>query len=231
MNIPNHIAIIPDGNRRWAKNKGLATFMGHQKGAEKFEELLMKALELKIKFLTFWGASLDNITKRSPEEVDYLFKIFEDYFNRLANEPKVHEQGIRIRILGRWEEFFPDSLKEAICRVIKKTEDYSNYGLTFLMAYNGTDEMIECIEKMERGKEKITNEIIKSNLWTRDLPDVDFLIRTGCEGDPHNSAGFMMWQTAYSQLFFSEEYFPDFGPESFEKSIINFSKRERRNGK
>ncbi|MDD5639938.1 MAG: polyprenyl diphosphate synthase [Candidatus Pacebacteria bacterium] len=231
MNIPNHIAIIPDGNRRWAKKKGLAAFMGHQKGAEKFEELLTKALELKIKFITFWGASLDNITKRSPEEVDYLFKIFENYFNRLADEPKVHKEGVKIRVLGRWEEFFPDSLKESIYRLIKNTESYNNYGLTFLMAYNGTDEMIKCIEKLKNSKEEITNETIKNNLWTRDLPYVDFLIRTGCENDPHNSAGFMMWQTAYSQLFFSKEYFPDFGSESFEKSIDDFSKRERRKGK
>ncbi|MCK9393777.1 MAG: polyprenyl diphosphate synthase [Candidatus Paceibacterota bacterium] len=231
MNIPNHVAIIPDGNRRWAKNRGLAAFIGHRKGAERFEELLTKALELNIKFLTFWGASLDNVTKRPKEEVTYLFEIFEDYFNRLADEPKVHEAGVRIRVLGKWEELFPESLKDAIRKVIKKTKDYSNHGLTFLMAYNGTDEMIECMEKLKKNDQKITDEAIKNNLWTFDLPAVDFLIRTGCEGDPHSSAGFMMWDTAYSQLFFSEKYFPDFGVESFEKSMIDFSKRERRTGK
>jgi undecaprenyl diphosphate synthase len=231
MNIPNHIAIIPDGNRRWAKSKGLPTFIGHQKGAQKFEELLAKALELKVKFLTFWGASLDNITKRSEDEVACLFDIFENYFKRLANEPKVHENRIKVRIIGRWEEFFPESLKSVIRDLVDKTKDYDDYCLTFLMAYNGTDEMIECVKKIKDSSEEVSNETIKDNLWTRGLPDVDFLIRTGCEGDPHSSAGFMMWNTAYSQLFFSEEYFPDFGAKSFEESIMDFSKRERRNGK
>jgi len=230
MNIPNHVAIIPDGNRRWAKNKGLPLFIGHQNGAKKFEEILSKALELDIKFLTFWGASFDNITKRSEDEVAYLFKIFEEYFKRLISEPKVHENSVRVMILGRWEEVFPDSLKEVIKELAEKTKDYKKHCLVFMMAYNGNDEMIDCIKKLKDQNLEITPENIKNNLWTAELPGVDLVIRTGCENDPHNSAGFMMWDTAYSQLAFTNEYFPDYGAESFEKTIIDYGNRERRHG-
>lgn len=231
MSIPNHIAIIPDGNRRWAKEKGLPAFVGHQSGAKKFEELLQKALAMDIKFLTFWGASFDNVTKRSEEEIACLFEIFLDYFARLANEPKVHEQRVKVSVLGRWEEVFPDNLKEVVRNLTEKTKDYNAYHLTFLMAYNGGDEMIECIKSIKDKDVEVTDESIKAHLWTRDLPSVDFLIRTGCGDDPHNSAGFMMWHTAYSQLAFLNEFFPEFGAEKFEKVVMDFEQRERRRGK
>ncbi|MCK9578164.1 polyprenyl diphosphate synthase [bacterium] len=231
MSIPNHVAIIPDGNRRWAKNKGLPVFVGHQNGAKKFEEILQKALELNIKFLTFWGASFDNITKRDEDEVACLFEIFEDYFKRLINEQKVHENKVRIIILGRWREVFPESLKIVINDLVEKTKGYNNHCLTFLMAYNGDDEIVDCISKLKEAGIEVNHENIKKNLWTSELPSVDMLIRTGCNGDPHNSAGFMMWDTAYSQLAFPSEFFPDYSSENFEKTIKNFADRERRKGR
>lgn len=232
MSTINHLAVIPDGNRRWAKNNGLPSFVGHQKGAENFEKLVFKALELKIKYFTFWGTSLDNITKRSESEVNYLYDIFEKQFNRLADDKRIHENKVRVRVIGRWKDLFPEKIKVAIERAIDKTKDYSDYNLIFMMAYNGDDEMIECVNKItSSGIVNVTNEIIKDHLWTKELPPVDLIIRTGCEDDPHISAGFMMWDTAYSQLFFTEEYFPEFGPDSFEKAIIQYSERERRKGK
>lgn len=231
MNIPNHVALIPDGNRRWAKQHGLASFFGHQKGAENFENLAYKALDLKIPYFTFWGTSLDNITKRSEAEVAYLCNIIKDYFNRLADNERVHKDKVKVNVIGRWEEYFPEDTKAAIRKVIENTKGYDDYNLTFMMAYSGDDEMVECIKKIKAGNGEITKETVKQNLWTCDLPAVDFVIRTGCEGDPHLSAGFMMWDTAYSQLYFTEKFFPDYDPDSFEKTIEDFSKRERRNGK
>jgi undecaprenyl diphosphate synthase len=231
MKIPNHVAIIPDGNRRWAKKKGLASFMGHEKGSDTSEKLIEKALEMKIPYLTIWGSSLDNILKRSKSEVNYLLKIFEKEFIKLADSEKVHQNKVKVEVIGKWREHFPESTKQAIENAIKKTKHYDKYVVTFLMAYNGTDEMIDCIKKIKEKRGEVNEKTIVANLWTKDLPPVDLLIRTGCENDPHLSAGFMMWHTAYSQLYFTNKYFPDFKEKQFEEAIKEYSERDRRKGK
>ena len=110
-NLPKHIVIIPDGNRRWARAKGLAAFLGHEKGAETTENIMEVALELKIPYFTFWGSSLDNIEKRPKAEVEFLFKIFEKEFKKLLTSDKVSENGVRVNVLGRWQELFPKNPK------------------------------------------------------------------------------------------------------------------------
>jgi undecaprenyl diphosphate synthase len=227
-NIPTHIALIPDGNRRWAKKRGLPSIIGHTKGSEALEKILSKSFELKIPYFTFWGSSLDNITNRPKKEVDYLFDIFEKQFKKIAKDKRIIDNKVRIRVLGKWEEYFPAKTKKAIKEAVERTKDFDNYNLTFLMAYNGTDEMIDCIKKLK--KQTINEKTIKQNLWTKDLPPVDLVIRTGCEDDPHLSAGFMMWDIAYSQLFFSKTFFPGFSPKEFEEIIKDYSKRQRRKG-
>jgi undecaprenyl diphosphate synthase len=229
-NLPKHIALIPDGNRRWARQKNLPVFMGHQKGVLAFEKILEKALELQITYFTFWGSSMDNIIKRSKTEVNYLFKIFEQQFTRLLQDKRVSQNQVKVQIFGRWREMFPQSTVKPMEDVILKTKLYNKYYLTFLMAYNGTDEMIECIKKIQESKKNVTEKTIKENLWTKDLPPVDLIIRTGTDGDPHLSAGFMMWDAAYSQLEFSSIYFPAFTPKEFEKIVLNYVNRQRRKG-
>jgi undecaprenyl diphosphate synthase len=238
MKIPNHVAIIPDGNRRWAKKKGLASlvghqmaFSGHQKGASSAEEIIKKALEMKILYLTIWGSSLDNITKRSKSEVNCLFKIFKEEFEKIIKEERIHKNKVRIEVIGKWREYFPKDTIKAIEEAIEKTKKYDKYFLTFLMAYNGTDEMIDCIKKIKEKRGEVNEKTIMESLWTKDLPPVDLLIRTGCENDPHLSAGFMMWHTAYSQLYFTNKYFPDFREKQFEEAIKDYTERERRGGK
>jgi len=227
-----HIALIPDGNRRWARKRGLAPWQGHIEGAKTLEKILEKAWEMKIPYFTFWGSSLDNITKRPRGEVKVLLSLYQKYFKRLLKEKRIFKEKVRVNIFGRWKEFFPKKLKETIFEVIKKTKNHDRYFLTFLLAYNGTDEMLEAIKKISRKKiKKIDEKILLENLWTGSLPPVDLIIRTGCEGDPHNSAGFMMWHTAYSQFYFTKTLFPDFSPEEFEKIINDYLKRERRFGK
>ena len=227
MNIPNHIALIPDGNRRWAKKKALPSFIGHKKGAETLEKIINKVISLKVPYFSFWGSSLDNITKRSKSEVNHLFNIFEDYFNKIADEKKIHENKVRIEIIGKWRDYFPQSTISAMQKAIDATKNYNKSIITFLMAYNGTDEIIDCFKNI---KGEVTEEKIKENLWTKKLPPVDFLIRTGCKDDPHNSAGFMMWDTAYSQLYFTNKFFPDFKEKEFKKALNDYSERERRKG-
>jgi len=231
----NHIAIIPDGNRRWAERKGVPLYEGHRIGVETTEKIFEKALELKIPYLTFWAASYDNLLRRSREEVKFLIQLITEEFQRLLKDARVEKNKVKIRILGRFREILPAKTLRIIEKLMEKTEKYEIFSLTFLLAYNGTDEMVEAIKRITKAfKEstiKITGHVIKNFLWTKDLPPVDLVIRTGCEEDPHNSAGFMMWHTAYSQYYFTKTLYPDFSPEEFEGVIKDFIKRERRLGK
>lgn len=244
-NVPKHVAIIPDGNRRWAKTKGLQLWFGHRAGVKAFEEILEKSRELKIPYTTFWGSSWDNLTKRPKAEINFLFRLYTEQFKRVIKDKRIHQNKVKINVLGRWREILPKTTQEAVEKAIEATKDYNNYFLTFLLAYDGTDEMLNCVQKIAKLAEdkkinpvrnsslngvKITKELIKDNLWTKDLPPVDLLIRTGCKNDPHLSAGFMMWDTAYSQVYFTQTLFPAFAANEFTQIIEDYSRRERRMG-
>lgn len=234
MSDLQHVLIIPDGNRRWAKQKGLAAFLGHETGAENLEEILGAALDLKIPCLTFWGSSLDNVTKRPKEEVDFLFGVFEKYFTKLLADEKINKEGVRVSVLGRWQEFFPKKLEGLINEVVAKTKNNNRHNLTFLMAYSGKDEITNAIQEIaqlitKNSKLKVDEELIKENLWTKELPAVDLVIRTG--GEPHWSAGVMMWDVADAQLYFTKTLWPDFSKEEFERAVGDYSGTERRFGR
>jgi undecaprenyl diphosphate synthase len=234
-NLAKHIAIIPDGNRRWAKKKGLPAWAGHRQGAKNFEKIAQAANELNIYCLTFWGGSYDNLTKRPEKELKFLKEVYRLNFTRLLKNKDIYRFKTRINILGRWPELLDERIKAPMLEVIKKTEKHDQRFLNFLIGYNGTHEMIEAVEKIikrARLDEKLaaTPELIKSNLWTKNLPPVDLVIRTGLEGDPHWSNGFMMWDAADSQFYFTETFWPDFSREEFIKAVENYSKRERRLG-
>lgn len=235
--LPLHVAFIPDGNRRWARKRGFAPWVGHKAGVNALEKILEKALELQIRFFTFWASSPENLTKRSKVEVEFLYRIYKDQFKRLAKDKRIHQNQVKVEVIGLWQKFLPEDVKKAVKKAIEATKNYGKYFLTFLLAYSGVDEMVSCIQKLvdlaQEKKEKIevTKELVKENLWTNFLPPVDLVIRTGCEDDPHLSSGFMMWDTAWSQFYFSPTLFPDFTPEEFEKIILDFSQRERRMGK
>jgi undecaprenyl diphosphate synthase len=227
-----HIVIIPDGNRRWAKRHGISPEMGHKRGIKTLEKILEKARAMDIKHFTFWTASWDNLTKRTKKEVNFLFKVLDEQFRRTLKDKRVEKNQVQVRVIGRYPEIFPKGTQKVIRELIQKTKNYKKYVLTFLLAYNGTDEMISCIQTIVNSKVRhITPKTIKNHLWTKDLPPVDLIIRTGCEDDPHMSAGFMMWDTTYSQLYFTKTLFPSFSPKEFEKIIKNYQRRDRRMGK
>jgi tritrans,polycis-undecaprenyl-diphosphate synthase [geranylgeranyl-diphosphate specific] len=235
-NLPQHVAIVPDGNRRWAKQRGLASWRGHLAGAEKTQEVLQTALDLGIDCLSLWGGSWENLTKRPKVEVNALFRIYERYFRKLAKSKEVHQHQVKVNVFGRWPEILPKKGIEAVKELIKVTKNYNQRLLNFFIAYNGTDEMLEAIKSiLKEGRKnknlKVTPELLKRHLWSGDLPSVDFLIRTGSRNDPHNSVGFMMWHCANSQLYFAREFYPDFGKKEFIKAIKDYQKRERRLGK
>lgn len=232
MSLPKHVVLIPDGNRRWAKERGKPGYFGHRAGAKSSEKIFEYAHKVGLSCVTFWGCSYGNVTERSPLEVKFLFALFEQYFKALSKRKEIKKDKIRVRFLGRWEEIFPERVKKVMRSLIADTKNHDGRNLTFLMAYDGRDEMQAAFKKIASDKvsaKEITREKIKESLWTKDLPPVDLVIRTG--GEPHWSAGLLMWDVAEAQLYFTKTFWPDFSPEEFEKALALYAKTERRHGK
>lgn len=231
-NIPNHVAFIPDGNRRWAKKKGLESWQGHEAGAKNLEKILRANLDLGVKHITFWGSSMDNLRRRPWKEKRALLEIYRKYFLKLIDSEDIHKNEVQVNVIGRWEEQFPEPLKKIIRKCVVRTNKYQKYFLNFLLAYSGDDELVEAtnnlIEKCKGKVKRITAKMIKDHLMTRDLPPVDLLIRTG--GEPHMSAGFMMWDIANAQMYFSQVLWPDFDEKKAREAIADYSRRARRLG-
>lgn len=232
INVPKHVAVIPDGNRRWAKKRLAAPWVGHQKGSEILNDLVDVVIDFKIAYVTFWGSSKDNMTKRTKEEVRHLLQIFKTQFLSLSTNEKIHKNEIKINILGSWREQFPQDVKNAMEEAIQKTKNYNKFCINFMIAYSGTDEILSAVKKMIAmgvKQEQVDGEVLKQYLLSADLPTVDLLIRTG--GEPHNSDGFMMWDTANSQLFFLDKLWPEVVRQDFIDILHTYSQRDRRMGK
>ena len=228
--VPEHVAVIMDGNRRWASERSLAPYKGHEEGKESIEDVLDKALDIGIKYMTFWALSLDNVEKRSEEELEKLMDLFEKNFKEIKDDERIHDNNVKINVLGRWEEVLPERVVNSIEEAIEATEDYSDNFLNLLVGYSGKDEMLHAIRSIvQEDDEMVTPSSVKENLFTSELPEVDLVIRTG--GEPHNSTGFMMWDVANSQYYFSEKLWPDFKGEDFEEAVEDYRERDRRFGK
>lgn len=228
------MALIPDGNRRWARKRGWLASLGHREGAKSAGKVLEAALELKIPYITLWGCSVSNLTNRSKAEVSFLYQVFAVFFKKLLNDRRLKENEVRVRILGRWPEYFPVRVREILNKLITDTARYDKYNLTLLLGYDGREEMLQAVEglvatKRNNPKLAITGESLKQNLWTKDLPPVDLVIRTG--GEPHWSAGFLMWDVAEARLHFTETLWPAFSPTEFKNIVGQYYGTERRHGK
>jgi undecaprenyl diphosphate synthase len=198
-----------------------------------FQRIIRHAADQGIPYVSIWGMSLDNFVKRDPREVVGLLRIFKNEFRALAEDADIHRQGVHVNVIGRWREKFPLPVRRSIENAIDATKDYGNLFLNIFLAYSGTDEMLEAVRRITSESQKvsrlrITPELIKRHLFTRDLPPVDLLIRTG--GEPHLSAGFMMWDVADAQLFFTKKYWPEFTTNDFDRALAQFAQRQRRFG-
>lgn len=228
-----HIAIIPDGNRRWAKAHGKPAVAGHTEGAKTMQRIIESVFQADIPYLTVWGSSVSNLTKRSAIEVAALNKIFEIYFLKLAQSSKIHKNQVRVRALGRWKELLKPNAVRAIEKAIASTREYAALNLTFLLGYSGIEEMLDAIARVTNkgtgnSGSLVGEEVLKANLWTHDLPAVDLVIRTG--GEPHWSGGFMMWDVAEAQLAFTETLWPAFAEKELLQILDDYKRRERRLG-
>lgn len=223
IQVPNHIAIIMDGNGRWAKKRGLPRTLGHKEGAAALRKVITHAAQLGIKYLTVYAFSTEN-WKRSQEEVSALMFLFKNY---IKNEEKnIMKNNIRFMVSGR-SEHVSSSLLKAIRDLEEKSKD--NTGLTFNIAFNygGRAEIVDAVNKMlKSGKEEITEEDFADYLYNK-LPDPELLIRTSGEMRISN---FLLWQIAYSEIYITDTLWPDFNELELEKAIENFNKRDRRFG-
>lgn len=231
--LPRHVAIIPDGNRRWARGKGLPVAFGHQRGVAVLEQVVSHALEHGIDYLSVWGASVNNVTKRSRLEVQALFHLFEDAAVRMLQRLQAGtRKPMEIRISGRWRELFPASTVRKLQEMIDGSARPGECVVQLLLGYDGREEMLQAVARLvAEGKPQPSAADLKAALWSAGMPPVDLVIRTGCEGDPHLSDGFMMWDVADAQLCFSETPWPDFGVEGMIAAVRAYQGRERRLGK
>jgi len=224
--LPIHVAIVPDGNGRWAEKRGLSRLAGHQAGVKKMRSLIEYLNSLQIKYLTLYGFSTEN-WGRPEEEVKGLFRILVERIDQ--DVPKLHKKGVKVRHLGRLGEL-PDWLQKSIRRAVELTRD--NKGLTLSLAFNygGHIEIIDAVRRIiAEGipPEKIDKELFSSYLYTAGIPEVDLLIRTG---DELRLSNFLLWQTAYSEYYFTDVLWPDFSKKDMDKALIAYSQRERRFG-
>lgn len=227
--IPKHVAIIPDGNRRWARAHGVSIVEGYREGFKTGLELTTAARELGIKVLTFWCFSTENWS-RTKEEVGPLMKLFEIFIDE--NLKKALKDKVRIVHIGR-KDRLSDSLRNKIIEAEQKTKDFTEHYLVAALDYGGRDEIVRVVNKLLAATEKITEvtkEMLSQVMDTNPLPypDVDLVIRTGGE---QRTSGFMPWQTEYAEYAFIPEFFPDLKTELFKKCIEDFSERQRRFGK
>jgi len=228
MNAPNHLAIIIDGNRRWARERGLPTPEGHRRGYDNVKKIADLCKEKGVKFLTVYVFSTENWS-RSKEEVNYLMKLLGRGLDK-RNVEKYHKKGFRLRVIGQKERLskeFRDKIKEAE----NLTRNNKSFFLTLAISYGGRPEIIQAIKKMLKDKispDNINEDLINKYLWTAGRPDPDLIIRTGGE---KRLSGFLTWQSIYSELYFTKTYWPAFTEQDLENALFDYSQRQRRFGK
>lgn len=228
-NKPSHIAIIPDGNRRWGELHGISRQDAYAIGIRKIGDVAKWCRNNGIRMLTMWGFSSENF-ERDSGEIEGLFELFKKNLMEILTTGGKEKQQIRVRFLGRIEKF-PKAVQELMKTVEQETAKNSEYQLNLLLSYGGRDEIIDAVREMiKSGKraEEIDEETISENIYTHGLPDPDLVIRTSGE---QRLSGLMPWQTVYSELYFCKKLWPDFSKEDFLEALSDYSKRRRRFGK
>lgn len=226
ITVPQHVVIIPDGNRRWAKKRGLEPIEGHKRGLDAALSVVRGSRNLGVKVLTLWGFSTEN-WKRPETEVKYLMKIYLLFFRKYLKE--LVKEGVRFKWLGRRDRV-PSALREFLEKMENVTSKNKKYLLNICIDYGGHEEILRAVKKIVAKKVKpsqVTEEMFAKNLDTAGIPDPDLLIRTSGE---MRTSGIMPWQTTYTEFFFSKLMFPDFSMAELKRAITDYQVRQRRFG-
>jgi undecaprenyl diphosphate synthase len=225
--IPQHIVLFPDGNRRWAKQKGIASLLGHQQGYNNLVDFYEWCKKRGVKVLTAFGFSTEN-WNRTEEEVTYLMKLLENCL--VDNLEKFKKDGVKVRVIGQVERL-PNSLQEAIKKAEEETKDNSEFYLNLAISYGGKWDILNAVKSIVKENipvEEINEELFESHLSTAGLVAPDFIIRAGGEMRMSN---FVLWQAAYAELYFSPKFWPEFTEQDLDLALEEFDRRARRFGK
>ena len=228
----NHLAIIMDGNRRFAWNSDLAAGIGHRIGKEKLERVLDWVLEINIPWFTVYALSTENLN-RPIEELDVLFDLYVEGLKDIADDPRIHENNVRVHIIGR-RELLPQRVNDAIDYAEAKTAEYNDFVFTVCLAYGSREEMISAIQSIAKDHasgaltmDDINEQLVSDRLYTADMPDPDLVIRTSGE---ERISNFLLWQMAYTELYFTDVFWPSFSKKDLLKAIRTYQDRGRRFG-
>ena len=225
--IPRHIAIIPDGNRRWSDQKGISRKEGYKIGIEHIGDVLKWSRDAGVEIVTMWGFSTENF-KRDEEEITGLFELFKK--NLLEGLSTKDDEGkkIKVKFLGRIH-LFPKEIQYLFKKIEDKTKNSGPYQLNLLLSYGGRNEIVDAVNSIiKEGTKEVTEETISRHLYTKDIPDPDLVIRTSGE---QRLSGLLPWQTTYSEFYFSEKLWPDFSRDDFDAALETYAKRKRKFGK
>ncbi|MDQ2964237.1 MAG: polyprenyl diphosphate synthase [Chloroflexota bacterium] len=225
--LPRHVAIIMDGNRRWARNRGLSELEGHSAGVDAIRTVLRHVVRRGVPVLSLYAFSRENWA-RSDDEVRGLFELLEQAIRSETAELKA--QGVRVRLLGRLDEL-PDETRRSIGGALHDTSEGERLLLNIAFNYAGRTELVDAVRKLVAGgisPEAIDEQAISDALYTAGLPDPDLVIRTGGE---QRLSNFLIWQSAYAEFYSCEVLWPDFGPDAFDAAVLEFARRTRRFGR
>lgn len=231
--MPNHISMIMDGNRRFAWDRSMQTEAGHSAGKQKLKEVMRWVLDLKIPYLTVYALSTENLSSRDDTELETLFDLYVSGLEEISQDPLIHDNKVRVQVVGR-KELLPDRVRDAIKNSEDATSLYSDFLFTVCLAYGGREEIVDAVKEIAQehasgnlNLESIDPTAISSRLYTSELPDPDLVIRTSGEERVSN---FLLWQIAYSELYFSDVHWPSFSRRDLYEAIEDYQMRKRRYG-
>ena len=231
--LPRHISIIMDGNRRFAWSLSLGTEIGHRHGKEKLREVMDWVIDLRIPYLTVYALSTENLSSRDSDELEALFDLYVAGLDEISEDERIHSRGVRVKVVGRTEEL-PNRVNQAIENAQEKTSGYSNFTFTVCLAYGGREEIVDAVKGIASDHasgalslEQIDTTEISNRLYDADIPDPDLVIRTSGEERVSN---FLLWQIAYSELYFTDVHWPSFTKSDLYDAIETYQMRRRRYG-
>src|SRR3989338_6355687 len=226
-NLPKHVALIMDGNRRWAREQGKSPFEGHKLGEERIEPIVDRAIELGISYLTFWAFSTEN-WKREKEEVEFLMNLFREGLHKRLDA--FHKKNVRVNVIGNLA-MFPHDIQQMVTKWIKKTKNNKTITVNIALSYGGRDELVRAVRHIVQDNiayDSIDEQVISDHLDTTGQPDPDLLIRTG---RVVRLSGFLIWQLEYAEFYFPDVLWPDFTPKEFDKALAWYQEQKRNFGK
>lgn len=231
-NLPKHIGLIPDGNRRWARKNNLDIRIGHVTGYETIKKMLFAFFDAGIHYLSIYALSLENAKKRSQKELEQIYKILIKAVDAVKEEPKVVEEKVRFNVLGRIEKL-PPKVRAKVNELLEFTKDHNQNFINLLIMYDGQAEIVDAVKSILNNNANpslIDPKYIKEHLYTANYPEVDYIIRTGME-DGARLSGFLLWDSSYAEFKFRNEYWPEYSEEMLVSDLKEYVERNRRKGK